>query len=110
MIEYKRIKENLQEAYCKKEEEKSRISLSFYWKKMCDVIVHDSVIPESCTLPMRSLFEPRLVALFHQSQFISGCKANVSVGQKPGSDGKICKAASRLKDSNHAHLVQERAG
>lgn len=64
-----------------------------------------------CQWKVSHLFEPRLVALFHQLQFISGCQAiDCSAGQKAGSDGKICKAASHLKDSSHAHLVQERAG
>lgn len=66
-------------------------------KKVCDVwVFHD--------------FEPGLVALFHQLQCIPGCEAGVSAGQRPGSDGRICKATYHPKDSNRGHLVQERAG
>lgn len=53
--------------------------------------------------------EAGLVALFHQLQFIPGYSTSVSAGQKPGSDGKICKASSHPKGSSHAHLVQVRA-
>lgn len=44
---------------------------------------------------------------FHQLQFIPGYSASVSAGQKPGSDGKICKASFHPGDNSRAHLVQE---
>lgn len=86
---------------------KSHISLFFCWKKGCVMFVFQSL---KCTCRVSHDFEPGLVALFHQLQCIPGCEAGVSAGQRPGSDGRICKATYHPKDSNRGHLVQERAG
>lgn len=88
--------------YCKKKKEKKKLYFLIVLLEKDVSCLYFRVL--NTHAKVSHLFEAEY---FHQLQFILGFSASVSAGQKPGSDGKICKASFHPEDNSRAHLVQE---